>query len=169
MAEEPKVTPITSAVDQKKARQIEKDMKKAEQQVDRFEKMVSEYYSFFRIGGALTFLAFKSMDGVEKAAVVAAKKRVREEEAKFTMRMMMGVFNHCLGEIMSHAPGETPRTPAPEGSKELLSNLITTEEVKPEEAAVSKVLDTLADKGVLSRPTNLGPAFVDSSEGETKL
>lgn len=141
--EEPKVTPITSAEDKKRAKEIEKEMKQREKNIERFERQCDEYYEFFMLGGALQWAHYRSLSPVEKAAVAAARKRVRDGDSKFNMKCMMAVFDHSLAKIMQQATPPAPLPTGPDG-KELLANLVTDDpQKKDEQETVSKVLDTM--------------------------
>lgn len=95
-----------------------------EMKVKRFEKLTKDYYGFFRIGGGFSFGAYKALDDIEKAAAIAAKKQIREEEATFMMKCMLAVFDRAFAEATKIVkPPDPPKS--------------------PEEAAVGKALDEL--------------------------
>jgi hypothetical protein len=106
-------------------------VKDLEKRIEKMEGFAETYYGFFRMGGAINMSVYKSMGDVEKAGCLAARKRIREEEAKFTMKCMMAVFDTCLARLMDHSQKNQEDGKASAG---------------PEEAAVGKAMDAMEDK-----------------------
>lgn len=102
--------------------------------VARFEKLADEYYAFFRLGGGMSMGAYKALDDIERAAALAAQRKIREEDMTFTLRGMKAVFERVVAEAMGSntaGPVDKKSEPDPKASDE--------------EVAVSKVMDEMQE------------------------